>query len=151
MELVKEDIEKTTDELELMLGQLPQVECPLIHIFTPGLYTRQIFMPADSLIISKIHKFEHPFVVSKGIVWVRVNDDEWERIEAPYTGITHPGTRRRLYTETDCIWTTFHVADEQPEDNSEEAILAAVERIEDRIIEKHLLNAEFVTDINLLS
>lgn len=82
--------------------------CPLTHRFTPGLYTREIFMPAGTIITSKIHKTEHPFVVSKGRLWVLVEGGEWEHIEAPHTGITRPGTRRLLFVEEDTIWTTFH-------------------------------------------
>ena len=132
MELLKQDITKSIDELESTLKDLPQVECPLKHIFTPKLYCREIFMPAGSLIVSKIHKTEHPFFVLKGVALVKINESEWERIEAPYSGITYPGTRRVLYIEEDCVWTTAHVLAKEGE---------TLEEIEDRIIEKHELSA----------
>ena len=36
---------------------------------------------------------------------------EVDRYKAPFTGITHPGTRRLLFNHEDTIWTTFHVTD----------------------------------------
>jgi hypothetical protein len=131
-------IDARLDELEIELSQQEnQVEPPLMHYFTPGLYTREIYMAAGTLIISKIHKTEHPFVISAGKAYVKKNDGDWELLEAPYTGITYPGTRRVLYIEEDCVWTTFHPTDIVPKDFTEEGILKAVEAVEEVIIEKN--------------
>ena len=80
----------------------------LTHRFTPGLYIREIYMPAGSVLSTKIHKTEHPFVISAGKVSVYSGNDGPQYIEAPYTGITKPGTRRFLVVHEDTIWTTFH-------------------------------------------
>lgn len=115
------------DQLEkAMLDNLPIVECPLTHRFTDGLYVREIFMPAGSLITSKIHKTQHQFFVLKGsvIVWI---DGEEQLIEAPYIGVTEPNTQRVLFVLEDCIWATSH-----PNPNNE-----TVEQIEARILEGH--------------
>ncbi len=138
-EIEKIDIHQRIDELEAaMVEGFPIIDAPLSHIFTPGLYTREIFMQRDSLWVSKLHNTTHPFVISKGVAHVKINDGEWERLEAPYTGVTYPGTRRILYIEEDCIFTTFHATNIAPENNSEDAILKAVEKIEEVIIEKHV-------------
>ena len=81
---------------------------PLTHRFTPGMYIREIFMPAGSFVVTKIHKTEHPFVISQGLVSVWKNGTV-EHLQAPHTGITLPGTQRFLYVHEDTIWTTFHV------------------------------------------
>lgn len=131
-------INERLDELEVKMRNSPdQVDPPLIHYFTPGLYIREIYMAAGTLILSKIHLTEHPFVISKGSVQVKIKDGDWELLEAPYTGFTYPGTRRVLSIVEDCIWTTFHPTDIHPVDGSEEAIAAAVAAIEDKIIEKN--------------
>jgi hypothetical protein len=104
------------DVLETEIFKHPQVHCPLVHRFTPGLYIREIFMPAGSLITSARHLTCHPFVVSKGDVSVYVEGVEVDRYKAPYTGITHPGTRRLLYIHEDTVWTTFHVTDKTDPD-----------------------------------
>lgn len=86
---------------------------PLTHRFTPGMYIREIFMPAGSVVVSKIHKTTHPFVISQGVVSVYdQSKGTSETLSAPHTGITGPGTQRLLYIHEDTIWTTFHVTDE---------------------------------------
>ena len=127
------------DELELELRQQEQADCPLVHLFTPGMYTREITMPANTLIVSKKHITCHPFRVIKGVVHVKINDDEWQTIVAPYKGVTMPGTRRILFIEEDCVWETYHALPMiQGHENgySEEDQLKVLDAIEDLIIEK---------------
>jgi hypothetical protein len=81
---------------------------PVTHRFTPGLYCREIFMPAGSVVTSYIHRYEHPYVVSAGDCLVFTDECRWQRIVAPYFGITKPGTRRLLAIAKDTVWTTFH-------------------------------------------
>lgn len=116
IEPVQEDqpsLQKVTqlDVLETEMFKLPQVHCPLVHRFTPGLYIREIFMPAGTVVTSVKHLTCHPFVISKGDVSVYVEGVEVDRYKAPHTGITQPGTRRFLYNHEDTIWTTFHVTE----------------------------------------
>lgn len=100
------------NRLEQVMAEMPQQLCPLRHIFTPGLYTRTIFMPAGTMLTSRIHLFEHPFVISKGVVKVRDDEGEWKTFTAPYIGVTKPGTRRVLEIVEDTLWSTFHVTNE---------------------------------------
>jgi hypothetical protein len=130
------------DELEVaMLENFEPVHCLTTHKFTDGMYIREIFMPAGSLITSKIHKTEHPYIVSYGKVAVSIDGDDWDEITAPYTGITKPGTRRVLYILEDCIWTTFHRVDDMKSkyndlnDDEKENI---VKEIEEKILEPHI-------------
>lgn len=103
----------TFDKLEASIVEsgCPKAVCPITHRFTPGLYIREIFIPAGTLLTSMEHRFEHPFVVSLGRVKVSSGTEGSVVYEAPHTGITQPGTRRAMYAETDVIWTTFHVTD----------------------------------------
>jgi hypothetical protein len=130
------------DELEVsMLENLQPVYCLTTHKFTEGMYIREIFMPAGSLITSKIHKTEHPYVISYGKTAVSIDGDEWNEITAPYTGITVPGTRRVLYILEDCIWTTFHKIDGMTSEYnklSDEEKEEIVKKIEEKILEPHL-------------
>jgi hypothetical protein len=119
---------KRLDVIEAMNAELPQVDCPLTHRFVPGMYVREIFMEAGLLITSKLHKTEHPFIISKGEVLVFTETDGTVRLKAPHTGITKAGTRRLLYIIEDTVWTTFHLNPTNTEDLIE---------IEDRVIEKH--------------
>ena len=84
------------------------VHCPLKHVFTPGIYSRQITMPADTIIVSEKHLTEHQFVVLKGVVSVWVEGKGWEILSEGYKGITKAGTQRVLITAMETVWATFH-------------------------------------------
>jgi hypothetical protein len=86
----------------------PQVVMPLTHEFTPGLYIRTIVMPKGTFVISKFHKTEHPFVITRGKVEVWTEGQGTKMLTAPHRGITKPGTRRMLVMHEETEWTTFH-------------------------------------------
>jgi len=115
------------DELELALSDYPVQECPLKHTLTETQYIREIFMPKGTLLTSMIHKTEHPYFVMKGIVSVYSENDGEQYIEAPYSGITTPNTRRVLYIHEDTVWVTVHTRLENE----------TIDEIGERIIEKH--------------
>ncbi len=108
--------------LDQAMAQLPQQLCPLSHTFTPGLYTRTILMPAGTKLTSRIHLYEHPFVISQGVVRVRDDDGDWVTLRAPHIGVTKPATRRVLDVIEDTIWSTFHVTDETDPEKIVEAV-----------------------------
>ena len=114
------------DQLEEVILAGKSVECPVVHRFTPGMYIREIFIPAGTLLTSMEHKTAHPFVISQGRVMVSSENEGSVTYAAPFTGITLPGTRRALYAITDVIWTTFHATD-----------LTDVEEIGKAILEPH--------------
>lgn len=99
------------------------IDMPLHHKFIKGMYIRTIFMPAGTLLTSKIHKTNHPYRVLKGKASVWIDDDNCQTIEAPYKGITYPGTRRILYIHEDCIWRTFHKTNKRTPEEVEEEII----------------------------
>lgn len=110
-------------ELKLLASDAPAVELPLIHRFTPGLYAREIFMPAGTLLTSRQHETEHPYVILTGRVRVLVAGECVEELVAPHVGVTKPGTRRLLYIAEDCRWITFHP---NPDDENLEQIEARI-------------------------
>ena len=97
--------------------------CPLTHTFTDGMYVRQIFMPKGMLIVSKIHKYEHPYFILSGDVSV-LTEDGVVRLKAPYSGITKAGTKRVLYIHEDTVWTTIHRTNSKDLKKIEKKIIA---------------------------
>ena len=95
------------NRLEAALVQGEQAICPLIHSFTPGIYIRQIFIPAGTLMTSRVHKTEHHFILLKGVIVVK-SDFEDVTYRGPFIGITAPGTRRALLALEDTVWLTIH-------------------------------------------
>jgi hypothetical protein len=96
------------DIAEMAVAALPPAEVPIINIFTPGIYARQVIIMAGVAIVTKIHTVEHPFIISAGVVEVEDEKGNRDILRAPHTGITQPGTRRKLIAYEDTIWTTFH-------------------------------------------
>jgi hypothetical protein len=85
--------------------------CPIKHHFAPGLYAREIFIPAGTLIIGKIHNHAHVNTISKGRVVV-VTEFGTEELTAPHSFVSQPGTKRAVVAQEDTIWTTYHPTEE---------------------------------------
>jgi hypothetical protein len=99
------------DRLEAAMQGHTPAECPVTHRFAPGLYIREIFIPAGTLLTSALHKTEHPFVLAMGRIAVISETEGRVLYHAPHVGITPAGTRRALYAETDVVWVTIHKTD----------------------------------------
>jgi quercetin dioxygenase-like cupin family protein len=95
------------DRLEAEIASGAPVVCPLVHSFTPGIYIRQMFVPAGAAITSRVHRTEHHFVLLRGKIIVR-SDTEDRIYEAPCLGITPPNTRRAAIALEDTVWMTIH-------------------------------------------
>ena len=114
-EFVKAEGVKTGDELM-------EVN-PLKHTFADGCYVREIFNPANQLLVTKIHKKKHPFFLMKGEMSI-LTEKGVERISAPHHGITVPGTKRVIYTHTDCVFVTVHATKKDTVEEVEEEVIA---------------------------
>lgn len=148
MSQITADPNLVIDDLQRDLMSMPKANCQLVHRFTPGLYVRELTMPAGSIITSEIHRTEHPFTISKGrvsVAWVDVDGTHVREFAAPYTGVTMPGTRRVLFIHEETIWTTYH-----PIEPHEQGHLEA---IRERIIQpryEHLAGLEQPDDLEKL-
>ena len=95
---------------ELNSQMTGQTEGAVTHNFADGQYIRQIVMPKDLLVSTKIHAKNHPFFIMKGEASI-YSDKGVERIKAPYHGITEAGTKRVLYIHEECTFITVHRTD----------------------------------------
>lgn len=77
------------------------------HHFAPGTYSREIELPAGSRVVGKIHRHAHVNVISRGHALVATPDGV-VALEAPYTFISEPGTKRLVLALDDVVWTTVH-------------------------------------------
>ena len=102
---------------------LKEPECPLTHLFAPGVYGRQIFIPKDSLIVGKIHKFAHLNFLMKGKVTVATEEGPVQ-LEGPLMMVSKAGTKRVVYTHEDTWWATVHLTNETDLEKIEEEIIA---------------------------
>ncbi len=104
-------LKKRFDSIESDMAKMPQVYLPLVHRFTPGLYIREIFMPAGTLVSTRTHKTTHPYIIKQGKYQVIDQEGKGDVVEAPFTGITQSGTRRVINIIEDTIWISFHITD----------------------------------------
>lgn len=112
------------EKIETFRGQIEQVDgvakagtkemdeqFPTKHHFEDGLYTREVFMPKGSLVISYIHKQNHPSFFLKGEMSILTDEGEVKRIKAPMQVNTKIGTQRVAYMHEDCVWTCVYKTD----------------------------------------
>ncbi|CAB4136269.1 hypothetical protein UFOVP296_40 [uncultured Caudovirales phage] len=126
LEKALSDEELNFDKIEESISALCEVTghgCVTEHQFTPGLYMRKFSMPAGTILTSKIHDTEHPYVIMSGVVSVWTKEDGTRQFIGPYHGITYPGTRRILFAHTDCVWMTFHATEDTDPDVIESKII----------------------------
>ena len=110
------------DGIERLLMKFPIVEIPTVHKFIDGMYIREAFAKAGTILTSKIHKTEHPFVMTQGDQSILDTDGNWKRIKAPCWGITPKGSRRVVLIHSDTIMMSFHATDKTDLDSVEESI-----------------------------
>lgn len=113
------------EELERQMFAMTEhhVEIKPRHYFSNGLYAREIFIPAGTLLTGKIHRTEHINVISQGDISV-LTENGIERLQAPCTLISKPGTKRVGFAHADTVWTTFHATNETDLEKLEEQLIA---------------------------
>ena len=84
---------------------------PLKQNIEGGLYTREIFMPKGSVVVSMIHKQQHPSFLLKGELSYLTDEGEVVRIKAPHKIFTQIGTQRVLYIHEDSEWCCVYKTD----------------------------------------
>lgn len=93
-------------EIEAAMKKLPQIEIPVRHFFSHGIYAREITVPQGALITGVIHKQPQVNILSYGAMRVSI-DEDIEEISASHTVVSAPGVKRIAYALTDCVWTTI--------------------------------------------
>jgi hypothetical protein len=88
-------------------GQRMDESPPLKHWLAPGIYAREIHLPANTLVVGKIHRHRHFNILSQGRITC-YTEFGLQTLEAPASFISEPGTKRVVFTHEDAIWTTIH-------------------------------------------
>ena len=117
------DMRAKVEALQAELCKLPQYEPITRHTFHGGMYCREVFREAGILIVGKVHKKEHFYLIVGGTVAI-TTDDGVQLITGPHLLCSKPGTKRAVYAETDALCMTFHRVES---DNVEDAEAELVE------------------------
>lgn len=104
-----------------------RIDIPVRHYFSPGVYAREIKIPAGTLLTGRIHKFEQINILSGGEISV-LTDDGMQRVSAPFTVVSPPGTKRIAYAHTECTWTTILATEEKDPEIIEAKFTVATEQ-----------------------
>jgi len=120
----RHDVVKFEDKMRKIPGALIERKDidkvnPLKHTFTDGCCVREIFNPKGELLVTKIHKREHPYFLLKGEMSI-MTENGLKRVKAPHYGITKVGTKRIIYTHEDCVFVTVHVTEHKDVEKLEE-------------------------------
>ena len=119
------------------------------HFFAPGVYARELTIPAGVLLTGKIHKTEHLNIISQGVIVV-VSPEGRKIIEAPHTMVSKPGAKRVGYALEDTVWTTIHVTEETDLDIIEEQVIAKTFEEVDALLgqdKKAMLESDNIVEI----
>lgn len=72
------------------------------HHFTDGLYVREMFLPAGTMLVGMEHKVENYFYVAAGRLTIWSPEGEVD-VEAPWMGVVPAGAQRIGYAHEDTI------------------------------------------------
>jgi hypothetical protein len=111
------------EALQAEISQLPQYEAPTEHLFHGGMYCRQVWRPAGCLIVGRVHRKEHFYVIASGTVLVTTDSGLAKRITGPAVLRSSPGTKRAVYAETDALCMTFHRTDSMTVEDAENELV----------------------------
>lgn len=112
------------ERLEAILEQFPQVDCPVHHHFSPGLYLRTMIVPAGVIATGAVHKTAHSTIIAGHCL---LTTSEGPREFLGYHVIdSQPGIKRAITAIETTVVTTVHL---NPDD--ERDLDKLVERLTD--------------------
>jgi hypothetical protein len=124
---------RSPEQLIEVMKTLEQVDCPVFHHFSPGLYVRELNAPAGTVLIGYKQTTEHLNIFLKGKVAI-VTNGEVETITAPMIFTGQPG-RKVGYIYEDMVWLNVYPTTETDVATLEETYLDKSESWTDEELE----------------
>lgn len=94
-------------EAEKFIASLPQIEIEPHHVFADGIYSREILIPAGTVITGKVHRNSDLNIVIYGHMRVRTEDGIKE-VHGPAHFRGCAGVKQIGYAYDDTLWITVH-------------------------------------------
>lgn len=110
------------ERLQRQMAALPQYEPQTEHYFHAGMYCRKVFRHAGVLVVGKVHKKEHFYVIASGTVAV-TTDEGVQRLTGPCILQSAAGTKRAVEALTDAITMTFHICNSLTVEDAERELV----------------------------
>jgi hypothetical protein len=101
---------KWNEKLALLTYRFKPVEdtsTPVTHIFEPGMYIREMFIPEGTVFIGRAHRYGHKCELVSGSVRLILESGDIE-MDAPHELETSPGFHMVLVALTDVVGRTYH-------------------------------------------
>ena len=105
--------------MQEVLLELPQYQPITHHYFADGMYCREVFREAGTLVVGAVHKKEHFYIVVSGTVSITDGLSESSEVTGPKVMVSQPGTKRAVYAHTDAVCITVHKTDKTDLDEVE--------------------------------
>ncbi|KMM77258.1 hypothetical protein ACP93_02645 [Xanthomonas sp. NCPPB 1128] len=93
--------------LEAELRKYPQADIPVKHHFADGIYCREVFIPAGTVLTGKVHRFATLNILAQGEIEVTTPEGV-RRLCAPAVFTSPAGCKKVGYAHTDTIWINVH-------------------------------------------
>jgi|TARA_R110000744_G_scaffold16240_1_gene44864 hypothetical protein len=90
------------------------VETELNHYFADGTYTRELFVPAGTVLTGRIHKYSAINILSHGKAIV-ITDKGRLQIQSPYTFVSGAGVKKAIYAVEDIVLINVMPWDGEPD------------------------------------
>lgn len=121
--LPKQITPEKIEKVESCMLKEEQVDCPVTHKFGPGIYIREVFLPAGSYVVGHHHNHEHMNIMLTGRIKFFGSGNEWTELKAPQTFVA-PAGRKVAFVHEDTIWQNIYSTDEKDPDKLEEELLS---------------------------
>ena len=117
------------EDLEKEMLDMPQADCPVAHHFGPGIYIREVTLPAGIFAVGHAQKYEHLNIMLTGKVAI-IDGDQVRVLEAPLIFTGKPGRKVGYVLET-CVWQNVYATNETDIDQLEDHYLDKSETWQD--------------------
>lgn len=117
--------------IENLILQCDQVDTPIKNYFSTGMYAREMFIPAGTVLTGAIHKVEHLSIFVGDItVWT---EGGMKRMTGHNTFISKPGAKRVGYAHADTWCTGFFPTDKTDVTELENDLVEDAHRLQSRL------------------
>ena len=120
-DLLQGKVQALQDALMAFEPYQPETE----HVFHGGMYCRQVWRPAGCLIVGKVHKKEHFYLIVSGTVVITDGEGNAQEVIGPHLFQSKPGTKRAVYAITDTLCMTFHATEATTVEEAETELVEA--------------------------
>ena len=122
MSEVAVSMRERVQRLQQEVSKLPQYEPKSTHHFHAGMYCREVWRDAGVLVIGRVHKKEHFYLIVYGTVAI-TTDDGVQRVTGPHLLKSKAGTKRAVFSDTPTLCMTFHICEAQDVEAAEKELV----------------------------